>query len=96
MTTKDMLQVLIKGQDALQEGHGALQKGYDALLKGQNELKGELAILREETRDGFRENHERLDKQGQQLAFLDDDAPTREEHDSLVKRVEKIEKVISS
>lgn len=42
MTTKDMLEVLIKGQDALKE---------------------ELAILREETKDGFRETHERLDKQ---------------------------------
>lgn len=89
MTTKDMLQVLIKGQDALQKGH--------------NELKEELSLLREETRNGFRETkkgfkeiHERLDKQGKQLAYLDDDAPTREEHDGLVKRVEKVEKVLSS
>lgn len=82
MTTKDILQVLLKGQDALQ--------------KGQNTLKEELAVLREETRDGFRETHERLAKQGKQLAYLDDDAPTREEHDGLVKRVEKIEKVLSS
>lgn len=84
-----MLQVLIKGQDSL-------QRGYDALLKGQNELKEELAILKEETKDGFRETHERLDKQGKQLAYLDDDAPTREEYDGLVKRVEKVEKVLSS
>jgi hypothetical protein len=75
MTTKDMLQVLIVGQ---------------------NELKEELAVLREETKDGFRETHERLDKQGRQLAYLDDDAPTREEHDGLVERVEKVQKVISS
>ncbi len=74
MTTKDMLQVLIKGQ---------------------HELTEELAVLREETKDGFRETHERLDKQGTQLAYIDDDAPTREEHDGIVKRVEKIEKVLS-
>lgn len=110
MTTNDMLQVLIKGQDALQKGLNALQKGYDGLQngqdglqsgfdglqRGQNELKGELAILREEMRDGFRETHKRLDTQGKQLAYLDDDAPTREEHDGLVKRVEKVEKVLSS
>lgn len=90
-----MLQVLIKGQDALQKGQDALQKGYDTLQKGQDALKEELTILREETRDGFREVHKRLDKQGQQLAYLDDDAPTREEHDGLVKRVEKLEKVLS-
>ena len=82
MTTKDMLQVLIKGQNALKE---------------------ELAVLRVETSDNFREVkerfkeiNERLDKQGMQLAYLDDDAPTRKEHDALVKRVEKIEKVTSS
>ena len=75
MTTKDMLQVLVKGQ---------------------NELKEEIAILREETKDGFRKTHERLDKQGKQLAYLEDDAPTREEHDGLTKRVEEIEKVLPS
>ena len=77
-----MLQVLIKGQDSLK--------------KGQNALTEELAILREETKNGFRETHERLDKQGTQLAYLDDDAPTREEYDGLVKKVEKIEKVLST
>lgn len=65
------------------------------LKEEQNELKGEIAILREETRVGFRETHARLDNLGKQLAYLDDDAPTRDEHDRLVKRVEKVEKVLS-
>ncbi|HEX8931924.1 MAG TPA: hypothetical protein VF810_02100 [Patescibacteria group bacterium] len=75
MTTKDMLQILIKGLEALTEK--------------QDEFKMELAVLREETKRGFKETHERLDKQGKQLAYLEDDAPTREEHDILVKRVER-------
>lgn len=66
------------------------------LIKGQDALKEELAVLREETRKGFRETHERLDKQGRQLAYLDDDAPTQEAHEGLIKRVEKIEKVLSA
>ncbi|MBI5122791.1 hypothetical protein HZA75_02930 [Candidatus Roizmanbacteria bacterium] len=110
MTTKDMLQILIKGQDVLVEkydslskvqnalikGQDALVEKYDSLSKGQDSLKGELAILREEMRDGFKGTHERLDKQGKQLAYLEEDAPTREEHDQLTKRVEKIEKVLST
>lgn len=81
MTTKDMLQFLVNS--------------HDALIKGQDALKEELATLREEMRAGFKNVNERLDKQGKQLAFLEEDAPTREEHDGLTKRVEKIEKVLS-
>lgn len=81
-----MLQVIIKGQQELKEELAALRQ----------ETKQEFAVLREETKDGFRKTHERLDKQGAQLAYLDDDSPTREEHDGLVKRVEKIEKALSS
>ena len=80
MTTKDILQNLIKGQDAL--------------TLGQHAFKEELAILREEMREGFKGINIRLDKQGKQLAYLEDDAPTRAEHDELTKRVEKIEKVV--
>ena len=117
MTTNEMLQILIKGQDTLKqelnvlkegqdtlkqelnvlkEGQDSLKNGYDLLNQGQNALKEQLAILREEMRHGFRKTHARLDKQGKQFAYLEDDAPTREEHDGLTKRVEKIEKVLSS
>lgn len=44
----------------------------------------------------FREVHDRLDKIGLQVARLEDDAPTREEHDVLVKRVTKVEKRTAS
>ncbi len=85
--------MLTKGQDALTKGYATLTKGQDVLIKEQSTLKEELAILREEMRDGFKGVNERLDKQGKQLAYLEDDAPTRKEHDGLRKRVEKIEKV---
>lgn len=71
-----MLRILIEGQDAFKHGQEALQE--------------EIAILREEMKKGFKKTHERLDKQGKQLAYLEDDAPTREEHDSLVTRVTKL------
>ena len=66
MTTKDMLQVLIKGQDFLQEGYTKLQERFDVLQKGQDEFKEELVILKNAMRDGFRETHVRLEKQAQQ------------------------------
>jgi DNA repair ATPase RecN len=47
---------------------------------------------------GFRElkedvvkNRKRIDKLGLQLAELEDDAPTREEHDELEGRLDKLE-----
>lgn len=86
MTTSDILQILIKGQNELKE----------ELMILMNETKQDLALLREETKEGFRKTHERLDKQGKQLAYVEDDAPTREEHTDLVKRVEKVEQVLSS
>lgn len=38
----------------------------------------------------------RIDKLGLQLAYLEDDTPTREDHDKLVGRVDKLEQKISS
>ena len=40
---------------------------------------------------GFDAVNERLDKHGKQLAYLEEDAPTREEFDDLKKRVDKLE-----
>ena len=39
---------------------------------------------------------ERIDKIGLQVASLEDDTPTTEEHDELVKRVTKIEQKIAA
>ena len=45
---------------------------------------------------GFKEVNKRLDTIGLDVAQLQDDTPTIEEHDNLKKRVKKLEKVISS
>jgi len=52
--------------------------------KGFSEVKSEI-----------RENRNRIDKIGLDLAELSDDAPTVEEFDNLEKSVTKVEKVIS-
>ena len=44
-----------------------------------------------ELREGIFENGKRIDKIGLQLAELEDDAPTREEHNELESRVDKLE-----
>ncbi len=41
-------------------------------------------------------NGKRIDKLGLELAELQDDAPTREEHEKLKERVDKVEKQVAS
>lgn len=66
-----------------------------------------LALLRREMNDGFKFVHKRIDnldkkltkridKLGESLAYLEDDAVTWEAHDKLSKRVSKIEKKLAS
>lgn len=64
------------------DGQAAIRK---EMSDGQNSIK-------EEMRKGFKNVNSRLDKQGKSLAYLEDDAPTRDEHDKLDKRVTKIER----
>jgi len=45
---------------------------------------------------GFKEVNKRLDLIGSDVAHLQDDTPTVEEHDGLEKRVGKLEKHIAS
>lgn len=78
---KDMLKALVNGQHALRK----------ELLEEITKLDAKLERFRQETKTEFAEVHKRLDKQGAQLAFLEDDAPTREEHSTLERRVENIE-----
>ncbi len=67
-------------------------KMLQAILDSQVSIKNELKDLKEEVHSGFEEVNDRIDKLGESLAYLEDDAPTREEHDELEKRVTKIEK----
>lgn len=79
-----------------------IRKMLRAVINGQSVLKQEL--LREikkvdkkvdrlelKVKIGFKKVNERLDKLGMQLAYLEDDAPTRDEFDGLEKRVSKVE-----
>jgi len=71
-------------------------KLLQAILDGQTSIKKEVGDLKEEMKRGFENVNERLDKQGAQLAYLEDDAPTRDEHDDLEKRVGKLENKTAS
>jgi hypothetical protein len=64
------------------------------LLDKLTKLEKDLASFRKETKEGFEKVHDRLDTQGRQVAYLEDDAPTREEFDELDGRVRKVEKKI--
>ena len=79
-TNKDLLQALVKGQTALQSDF--------------NSLKSEVSSLREEMHAGFRKVNNRLDMVGKQLAYLEDDTPTRDEHSVLEERVDKLEHTV--
>lgn len=80
-----MLQAIINGQRSLKE------ELLEKITNVETKLESELTSLKKEMRQGFKEVNERLDKQGKQLAYLEEDAPTRDEFDKLTKRVEKLE-----
>ncbi len=73
-----------------------------AIINGQSSLKTELLKKIEDVDkkvekldpkiDGVEKRlTQRIDKLGKQLAYVEDDAPTQEEFDELVSRVEKVE-----
>jgi len=88
--TKTMLRAIINGQSALKE---ELLKKIEGVDK---KLSSDIGGLRTEMKMGFKKVNDRLDKQGKSLAYLEDDAPTREEHDVLEKRVAKVEEKVAS
>ena len=78
-------------------------KLLQAILDVQNVLGEEIRDVKVEIRGVRKELGEvdsrltsRIDKLGSQLTYLEEDAPTREVHDNLEKRVVKIEKAITS
>lgn len=83
---KEMLKTVINGQHVLRAEMNA------KFAKLGKKLDNEVRSVRQDMREGFGEVNKRLDILGKQLSYLEDDAPTREEHDALEKRVEKIEK----
>ena len=91
--TKKMLRAIINGQSALkQEVLGEIRK----VDRKVDNLESQAGSLRSEMKQGFKKLTERVDKIGLQVAHLDDDTPTKDEYDSLEKRVEKLEQKIVS
>ena len=86
VSSTKMLQILIDGQAALRE---EIKEGRDNFRK---EMKEGQDTIRQEMKQGFRKVNKRLNIIGKAVAFLEDDTPTREEHDKLEKRVTKVEK----
>lgn len=88
--TNKMLRVIINGQSAFrQEVLGKIDK-LDGKLTGRID-KVEKNLT--EKIDTVEKNlTARIDKVGKQLAYLEDDTPTREEFDKLVKRVDRVER----
>ena len=90
---KEMLKAVINGQHALRA------EMIDKIFSLEHKMEkgfaeGDKRFAEVDTR--FVEVNERLDRQGKQLAYLEEDAPTREEHNILEKRVEKIERQIKN
>lgn len=82
MSDTKMLQAIISGQKALEE----------RLMSEIGKVRSD--VKRVEVK--VDKNGKRIDKLGLQIAYLEDDAPTREEFDDLEKRVKKVEKSIAS
>lgn len=80
--TNKMLRAVINGQSVMKE---ELLKKIDGVDKKVDKLDSKI--------DGVEKRlTERIDKLGKQIAYLEDDTPTREEFDGLTSRVDKIEK----
>ncbi len=83
--TKKLLRAVINGQSALK---GEFIKKIDGLDK---KLTGRIDDFEVKMDGGFQKVNERIDKLGKSLAYLEDDAPIKEEHDKLDERVGKLE-----
>ncbi|MBU0999929.1 hypothetical protein KKE78_00835 [Patescibacteria group bacterium] len=79
--TQKMLQAIVNGQSAIKQELLSKIDKVDKKLDGLDEKLDNV----EENLTG------RIDKVGKQLAYLEDDAPTREEYDNLEKKVDRIE-----
>ena len=66
------------------------------IIDGQKEIRQEIGGVKKEMGKGFTRVNKRIDKIGSQLAYLEDDAPTKEENEALGKRVSKLETQIAS
>lgn len=89
-TTK-MLQAILNGQSTLKQ---ELINRIDKVDLKVDGLDGKVSKLDKKIDKVEKRLTKRLDKIGLQLAYLEDDTPTREEYDDLEQRVDKIEQKI--
>lgn len=87
--TDEMLHVIINGQSAMKSE--LLKKIGDL----DEKLGGRIDSLESKVDDGFKKVNERLDNIGASVAYLEDDTPTREEHNKLEKRMRRVEKKLA-
>jgi len=83
---KKMLRAVASTQSSLRQD----------ILGTKKELREEIVELGMELKAVEKRLTERLNIQGSQLAYLEDDAPTSEEFGDLEKRVKKVETKIAS
>lgn len=88
--TQKMFQVIINGQSAFR------QEVLGKIDKLDERLSGKIDALDQKVDRVEKHLTERIDKLGKQLAYLEDDAPTREEFADLAGRVDKIEQKVAS
>jgi len=82
--TKKMLTAIINGQSAMKR----------ELFQKIDKVDGKVDKLGMKIDKVEKNLTKRIDKIGLQLAYLEDDAPTREEYDGLENRVGKLEQTI--
>lgn len=91
--TQKMLQAIISGQTALKQ---ELTNKIDSVDKKVGGLGEKLDDLDKKVDRVEKNLTTRLDKIGKQLAYLEDDSPTREEFEQLEKKVNNTEQKITS
>lgn len=91
--TQKMLQAIINGQSTIKQ---ELLSKIDKVDQKVERLGEKVAGLDGKIDSVEKNLTQRLDKIGRQLAYLEDDAPTRDEFDNLEERVDKIEEKVAS
>ncbi len=85
-----MLRSIINGQSAFR------QEVLSKIDKLDSKLTGRIDGLENRINQVEKNLTVRIDKLGKQLAYLEDDTPTRKEFDGLSERVDKIEQKIAN
>lgn len=92
-----MLQAIIHGQNALkQELVGKIDKVERKVDKLTEDVGDKIKGLDQQIDRVDKKLTKRLDNIGRQLAYLEDDTPTREEYNNLEKRVDQLEQKVTS